>query len=413
MGKNKLFYGWTIVGVSVIGLATGWAAIGVFAFGAFIKPLEMEFGWGRGEISVAQAVINLTGIAMAPVLGILVDRYGIRKILVPSSLMLGLLTASLYFLSSNIWHFYIVWFLVAVLGCAAAPLSYSKVIVNWFDRKRGIALGLGLAGVGLGAALLPPFAQHLISSYGWREAYLGLGALVLLLGFPMLFLFLRNTPQDKGLLPDGDTDSGGKRSTGVLVGFTVKATTRQKPFWLLLAMFLCVGMVVTSIIVHLIPMLVERGIEPTKAANAQGILGLSLIFGRVFAGYLMDRFFAPYVSIVFMLGPAIGIAILASGMSGPIVFLAIVLVGLAIGAEFDVMGYLTSRYSGLVSYGVIFGFLFSAFELGAGIGAVALGYCHDITGEYTLALWIMSGLALLSCVLAALLGPYPELPNSA
>ena len=411
MGSNKLFYGWVIVGVSIVGLATGWAAIGVFSFGAFIKPIELEFGWSRGEISVAQAVINLTGIAIAPVLGILVDRHGIRKVLLPSALMLGLLTASLYFLTASLWHFYAVWFLIAVLGCAAAPLSYSAVIVNWFDRRRGIALGIGLAGVGLGAALIPPFSQAMISNFGWREAYLGLGALVVFIGVPILFLFLRNSPQEMGLLPDGDDASTSSAESRVIAGFSLRETTRQRPFWLMVGMFLCVGMVVTSIIIHLHPMLVERGIDPAKAAKGQAILGLSLIFGRVFAGYLMDRFFAPYVSIAFMMGPAIGIAILASGVSGTPVFIAIVLVGLAIGAEFDVMGYLTSRYSGLLVYGLIFGLLFSAFELGAAIGSVALGFCHDLTGEYTIALWAMSGLALLSCVLAGLLGPYPDLPE--
>ncbi len=411
MSTNKLFYGWKIVGVSIIGLATGWAAIGIFSFGAFIKPLELEFGWQRGEISLALAVINLTGIAMAPILGFLVDKHGVRKILLPSSLMLGLLTASLFFLSSNLWHFYGIWFLVAVLGCAATPLSYSKVIVKWFDRKRGIALGLGLAGVGFGAALMPPFAQALISAYGWRVAYFGLGALVVCIGVPMLFFFLRNSPEQMGLRSDGDPVTNETKTNTLLIGYTVQETIRQKSFWLMIGIFLCIGMVVTSIIVHLIPMLVERGFEPSKAAQGQAFLGLSLIFGRVFAGYLMDRFFAPHVSIAFMIGPAIGVAILASGVSGPIVFLAIILVGMAIGAEFDVMGYLTSRYSGLLSYGLIFGFLFSAFELGAAIGSVAMGYCHDITGEYTIILWIMSGLALFACFLTSMLGAYPELPE--
>jgi MFS family permease len=412
MTSNNFFYGWTIVGVSIVGLATGWAAIGIFSFGAFIKPLELEFGWQRGEISLALAVINLTGIAMAPILGFLVDKHGARKILLPSALMLGLLTASLFFLSSNIWHFYFVWFLVAVLGCATTPLTYSKVIVKWFDRRRGIALGVALAGVGLGAALMPPLAQALISSYGWRVAYLGLSGLIVFVGLPMLFLFMRNTPEEMGLGPDGDVVSEGQRSKNVLLGFTVRETANKKPFWLMLVIFLFIGMVVTSIIIHLIPMLIERGIDPVKAAEGQAVLGLSLIFGRVFAGWLMDRFFAPHVSIVFMLGPAIGISILASGITGPAVYLAIALVGMAIGAEFDVMGYLTSRYSGLLSYGQIFGFLFAAFELGAAIGPVAMGYCFDITGEYTLVLWIMAGLSLLSCALTAMLGPYPELPET-
>lgn len=411
MSANRLFYGWFIVGVSIVGLATGWAAIGVFSFGAFVIPLETEFGWQRGEISLAPAIINLTGIAMAPILGFLVDRHGVRKILLPSALMLGLLTLSLYFLSANIWHFYTIWFLVAVLGCAAAPLSYSKVIANWFDRKRGIALGLGLAGVGLGAALLPPFAQYLISEHGWRVAYLGLGALVIFIGFPMLLIFLRNAPENMGLRPDGDNGSETDSRQSVLRGYSVKEMIRQRSLWLMLAMFLCIGMVVTSIILHLIPLLVERGIEPERAAKGQAFLGLSLIAARVFAGFLMDRFFAPYVSIVFMLGAAAGFVILASGISGPVVLIAIVLVGMSIGAEFDVMGYLTSRYAGLLSYGQIFGFLFAAFELGAAIGSVVMGYCHEFTGEYTIALWIMSALALISCVLASMLGPYPALPE--
>lgn len=411
MNSNKIFYGWTIVGASIVGLATGWAAIGIFSFGAFIKPLEMEFGWTRGEISLALAVINLTGIAMAPVLGFLVDKHGVRKILLPSSLMLGLLTCSLFFLSSNLWHFYLVWFLVAVLGCAATPLSYSKLIVKWFDRKRGIALGIGLAGVGLGAALMPPLAQALISSYGWREAYLGLGGLIVLVGFPILLIFLRNTPEQMGLRPDGDTFAVEEKATNVIPGFTLQETVRSKTFWLMFVIFLCIGTVVTSVIIHLMPLLIERGFTPAKAAQSQAILGLSLIGARVFAGYLMDRFFAPYVSIVFMMGPVIGLCILASGISGAPLYLAIVLMGMAIGAEFDVMGYLTSRYSGLLSYGLIFGFLFAAFELGAAIGSVSMGYCHDITGEYTLVLWIMAGLALFSCVLTAMLGPYPVLPE--
>lgn len=412
MRINKLFYGWRIVGLAVIGLATGWAAIGIFSFGAFFQPLEMEFGWQRGEISLTLAVINLTGIAMAPLLGLFVDKYGVKKILLPSTLMLGLLTASLYWLTGYLWHFYLVWFLVALLGCATSPLSYSKLIVKWFDQQRGIALGIGLAGVGLGAAVMPPLAQALITDYGWRFAYLGLAGLVLLVSLPLLLLFLRNTPEEMGLHPDGVIRTVQNNRKNLVSGFTLRETLRHKHFWLMAVIFMLVGMVVVSIIVHLMPMLIERGISPAEAAKSQAFLGMSLIFGRVFAGFLMDRFFAPNVAIIFLIGPAIGISILASGISGPLVYLAIILVGMAIGAEFDVMGYLTSRYSGLLNYGQTFGFLFAAFEIGAAIGPVLMGYCFDITGEYTLVLWIMAGLAVVSCILTAMLGPYPSLPET-
>ena len=412
MSNKRIFYGWAVVGAAVVGLATGWAAIGVFSFGAFIKPLEAEFGWHRGEVSLGLVAINLTGIFMAPLLGMLVDRHGVRKILLPSCLLLGVLVASLSLLTASLFHFYAVWVLVAVLGCATSPLSYSKIIVRWFDRRRGLALGIGLAGVGLGAALMPPFAQAMITNYGWREAYLGLGGIVLVISLPILVLFLRDTPEELGLHPDGDTaQERAKRDDGSLVGYVLRQATRQRAFWRMATIFFLVGLFITAVIVHLIPMLIERGVSPGKAAAAQSMLGLSLIFGRVFAGYLMDRFFAPYVSVAFLVGPAIGLAMLASGASGADAYIAVVLVGLAIGAEFDVMSFLTSRYFGLRSFGLLFGVFYAALELGAGIGPVLMGYCHDLTGEYTIVLWFMAVVAILAGLLTAILGPYPELPR--
>ncbi len=414
MSKRKFFYGWAIVGCAVIGLASGWAAIGVFSFGAFIKPLEAEFGWQRGEISLGLVAINVTGIIIGPLLGMLVDRHGVRKILLPSCFLLGVLVASLYLLTDSLLHFYTVWFLVALLGCATSPLSYSKVVVRWFDRRRGLALGVGLAGVGVGAALMPPFAQAMITNYGWREAYLALGGVALFISLPVLILFLRDTPEEMGLYTDGDTaEARIERDDGSLVGYVFRDALRQRTFWQMMAIFFMVGLFITSVIVHLIPMMIERGFSPGKAAVAQSFLGLSLIFGRVFAGYLMDRFFAPYVSVVFLIGPAVGLAMLASGASGPSAYVAVVLVGLAIGAEFDVMSFLNSRYLGLRSFGLFFGLLYGALELGAAIGPVLMGYCHDLTGEYTIVLWMMAGVAVGAGLLTSVLGPYPELPREA
>jgi MFS family permease len=412
MARTRFFYGWKVVGCSVIGLACGWAAIGVFSFGAFIKPLEAEFGWQRGEISLALLALNLTGIVMSPLLGIVVDRHGVRKILLPSCLMLGVLVSSLYLLTNSLFHFYSVWFLVAVLGCATAPLSYSNVIVRWFDRRRGLALGIALAGVGLGAALIPPLAQAVITNYGWREAYLAIGGVVLLISLPLIIVFLRDSPEQMGLHPDGDTaEAHAARDDGSLLGYVLHEALRMRSFWLMVAIFFLVGLFITSVIVHLIPLLIERGVSPGKAATAQSLLGLSLIFGRVFAGHLMDRFFAPFVSVVFLIGPAFGLAILAAGASGTGAYVAVVLCGLAIGAEFDVMSYLTSRYFGLRSFGLLFGFFYAALLLGSAIGPVLMGYNHDLTGEYNIVLWWMSGAAAVAVVLTAILGPYPELPR--
>lgn len=406
---KAMTYGWVIVGVTVIGLATGWAAIGIFGFGAFVGPLQSEFGWQRGELSFAQVVINLTGTLVAPVLGLLVDRYGVKRVLAPSTFALGILVASLYLLTDNIWHFYTVWFLVALLGCAASPLCYSRVIVNWFDDRRGIALGIGLSGVGLGAALMPVVAQALISGFGWRVAYLSLGLVLVGITTPLILILLRDAPVDVSREPL--QGSGGDIGSKLTSGFTVRQAFAQRSVWFIAIIFMFTSMAVTAVVVHLIPMLVSRGFTPENAAKLQGLLGVSLIFGRIFVGYLVDRFFAPRIAMIFLFGPVLGTCILASGMSGPAVYIAVTLVGLAIGAEFDLLGYLTSRYVGIFSYGTIFGFLFAAFQTGSAAGAVIMGYCHDFTGDYTLALWLMGFVALISCVLTAQLGPYPELPQ--
>ena len=284
-----------------------------------------------------------------------------------------------------------------------------STVVEWFDRRRGLALGFGLAGVGLGAAFMPAISHALITKFGWETGYLGLGAIVLLVSFPALYIFLRNTPQEMNLNSDGDPDSAA--GPGPVKGFNVQQTVRLRTFWLMVFMFTLVGMTATAVIIHLTPLLIDRGLSSDDAAATQVIMGLSLIFGRVFAGFLMDRFFAPYVSIAFLLGPVVGLALLASGAGGGAATAAAILVGLAIGAEFDVLSYFVSRYFGLLSFGLIFGLLFAAFELGAGLGPAILGLCYDRTGEYTLALWGMCGGAALACILTAMLGAYPELPE--
>ena len=409
----KFFYGWFVVGGTVVGLASGWSAL-FFTFGAFIQPLEEAFGWQRAQISVGFSIVSLTAVVISPLLGMLVDKYGVRRVLLPSAAMLGLVIASGYSLTANLWHFYLIWFGVAILGAGTSPLTYSRLIVKWFDRRRGLALGLGLAGVGIGSAILPQLVQSVTSVYGWREAYLGLGAIVLLFSLPILFRWVRDDPHELGLEPDGHFSQGGSSEAlrEIVFGYTARQAARQPAFWLMIGLFAMIGLMTAAIIAHLIPLMIDRGASPAQAATAQSLLGISLIFGRVLAGYLMDRFFAPRVAVLFLLGPLLGLALLATGAAGLPVFVASILIGLATGAEFDVMSYLTSRFFGLRSFGQLYGYFFSVFQLGAAFGPLLMGYAFDHTGEYGSALWILVGATVLACVFAGSIGPYPELPEN-
>ncbi|MFL2546986.1 MAG: MFS transporter [Candidatus Rariloculaceae bacterium] len=412
--KRIVYFGWFVVGASVVGLATGWSAL-FFTFGAFIQPLSDTFGWQRAEISVGFSIVSLTAVFVSPLLGVLVDRNGVRRVLLPSAAMLGVVISSSYWLSANIWHFYLIWLGVAVLGAGTSPLSYSRLIVKWFDRRRGLALGIGLAGVGIGSAILPQVVQAVTSAYGWREAYLALGAIVLLISLPILYIWVRDDPRDLNLAPDGNdiltVTEEGTTSTTVVAGFTAREAARQPAFWLMIGLFAMVGLTTAAIIAHLIPLMIDRGASLAQAATAQSMLGISLIFGRVVAGYLMDRFFAPRVALAFLLGPLAGLALLANGASGVPAITASILVGLATGAEFDVMSYLTSRYFGLRSFGQLYGYFFSVFQLGAAFGPLLMGFSFDANGTYTAALWILVGATFLACVFAATIGPYPNLPE--
>ena len=406
-----IFYGWWIVVAAIIGLALGYSVIAVMSFGTFIKPLEASYGWSRGEISLGLTIIGITAIVIFPYAGALVDKYGVRKVLLPSTVLFGLVIGSMYFLTDSLWHLYGMCVLLPILGAGTAPMTYSRLIVAWFNRKRGLALGIGLAGVGLGTTLVPIIASWFIEHYSWREAYLALGALIILLAWPVANFVLRESPREMGLYPDGtdratDTDS----HPDTHVGFTAKEALKQKSFWLMAASFVIAGLCTSTILAHLIPMMMDRGLTLQQAAGTLAYLGIALMIGRLVAGYLMDKFFAPYVVIGFLIGPVIGLAIFAMGATGTVAALCAALIGMAIGAEFDVMAYFTSRYFGPRSFGQIYGYNYSAFKVGSSIGPLIMGLSYDMLGRYDEVLWALSATCIIGCVCVGLLGAYPQLP---
>ena len=410
--RPAIFYGWWNVAASFVGLSLSYAMFTVFSFGVFVSPLQAEFGWARGPMSLALTIANLSVVAASPLLGALVDRIGARRVMVVSIALLGLCVASMSELSGDIRHYYLMHFLIPFLGAGTLPLAYSRIIVAWFEKRRGLALGISLAGFGVGAALVPVAGQWLIGLVGWREAYLVFGALVLLVSLPLAAFVLREKPSAMGLLPDGEATPQNEPARATAqpeIGFSLAQALRTRPFWFLVVSLVLIGVGITSVLAHLVPMLIGRGVEPARAAFAMSLLGLGLIFGRVLSGWLMDRFFAPYVAAGFQLGMICGLVILALDFSGPLAFLAGISVGLATGAEISEISYLVSRYFGLKAFGLINGIMFAAFQLGSAAGAYVMGAYYDQAGNYIGALWVVSGLAVISTLLIVLLGPYPNL----
>jgi sugar phosphate permease len=406
--EGKIFYGWWIVVVSGIGLFMGYGAIISFSFGVFSNPLGQEFHWSRTEISLAYSLSLIVYCLATPLLGRLIDRIGARKIILPSVLIFGLCLISFQMLSGNLWHFYAIYLVMGLVGGGNSLVPYSGVISHWFDKRRGLALGLAAIGVGLSTFLIPSLAHTLISATGWRGAYTILGLMVTLVTIPVVGFFLVDKPQLMGLLPDGEIVPHQELKTppGELEGLTSFAALRTRTFWLLFFAFLLIGISVVGCLIHLVPMLTDRGVSARTAAFATSVLGGAVILGRVVSGYLLDRLFASYVATVFFIGAGIGILILWSGAAGVWAFVGAFLIGMGMGAENDIIAYVVSRYFGLRAYSEIYGYVLISFAMGGIIGPLMMGIGFDRTGSYRVILGVFLVATLLGAVLMTRLGPY-------
>jgi MFS family permease len=404
---RKIFYGWWVVLTAGIGLLFGYAPIFVFSFGVFVRSFVEEFHANRTQISLAFTLASLMVSVGSPVAGRLVDRFGARRVLLPSIGILGSLLISFKFVSTSVWQLYALFLSLGFFGSVTNPVAYCKVVSEWFDRRRGLALGLTMLGLGLGAVVMPPIAQRLITWVGWRSSYELLGVVVLVTSIPVVGLFLKDSPAEMGLLPDGGTNPRAQSSESMVdEGVPGGAARTSSAFWLIACAFSLAGGAAQACVIHLVSMLTDRGISAGNAALASSALGVAFIFGRVVAGYLVDRFFGPYVSVSFFVGMACGLALLWVGSRGAGAFLGASLVGLGMGGEGDLMPYMTSRYFGLRSFGEIYGSIFAVFTLAGAVAPLLMAIGFDRTGSYRTPLSFFLLATLISIVLMTRLGPY-------
>jgi MFS family permease len=402
--RPRIFYGWWVVSTAALGLLLGTAPLVVFSFPVFLRALSQEFHYGRGSISLAFFFHNVMSALSLPFAGRLVDRYGARKVILPYTTIFALILLSSKVLSGKMWQLYVFYMALGLVGCAAAPMPYSDVVSHWFDRHRGLALGLMMFGLGLGAMIMPSVAQRLIVLFGWREAYAVFGWLVLIISVPVVGAFLREKPEQMNLLPDGARAPAGTPS--VNQGLSWREAWQTRTFWLMLCAFFLVSASVQGCMIHMAAILADRGSTGQAAALASSLVGGALMVGRVGSGYLLDRFFGPKVAGFFFGGAALGIGILWASSTREIAFVAAFLVGLGLGAEADIMAFLTSRYFGLRCFGEIYGYIWAAFALAGALGAYLMGVGFDARGSYTLTLGFFFVATAVAVVLMTRLGPY-------
>lgn len=392
--------GWRLVLASALGVGFGSIGFATYAIGAFIDPLGKEFGWARAEVQGAIAFgVGLGGIA-APIVGMLIDRYGGRKIAI-----LGLLGVALGYLmastsGADIWYFYLAYAAVALLGAGSGPVSWTRAVAGQFHRRRGLALALTLSGTGISAIFVPPYAVFVVENYGWRAGYIALTFLPLVaLPFVLLYFFPRRP---------GAVDAAAGEKVVEAAGLTLREAVLSYRFWLLLLSILAMYLGITGIVPNLIPALTDSGFTPAAAASVQSAYGISLIVARLGIGWLLDRFWGPGVAAIVLTSPVIACLILMNGPSYVAAVVASALVGAAAGAELDLLAFFTARYFGIRNYGRIYGFLYTGVAFGAGFGPVSFAYLSDVTHSFAasfqaaLILFAFGGVSIL------FLGRYPR-----
>jgi predicted MFS family arabinose efflux permease len=360
-----------------VGACAGLTGLAFYTFGLFVKPLSTAFGWTRGEITLGMSFITLGTVVCAPVVGWMIDKWGVRRVAAPSLLGAALAFMLMSRIGPDIWTFYAGCLGIAVLGCATAPVSWTRAVSQRFTKARGLALGLTLLGSATAGVVGVPAVQWLITHYGWGAGYLGIAGFSALVAFPAVVLLLGRRP--KGV------DTVLPLATS---GLTLAQALKTGAFWTLAIAVLLLITAQSGTIIHLVPLLTDRGLSATEAAGIAGLLGLAVFVSRVGVGALLDRFPPSLVAGLTLIAPVAAAAILAvCGTDRGALIVAVLLLGLAAGAEIDFLSYFAARHFGLRAYGQIYGCLFAMFSLGNGLGAPIMGAIYDQTGVYQPALW--------------------------
>lgn len=385
--KPRIFYGYWMIAISVLCLGI-FSGCGVGSFSIFVNSLQSEFGWGRGEIMLAFTIFFLlTGLA-APLVGGIVDRYGVRGVIAVGSLITGLGFASLYVLQT-LWHFYLAYFFVGAGTAAYGQVPASAMVANWFVKKRGTAIGIMGTGIGLGIFVVAPLVgSFIIPVFGWRAAYLALGLIAWTL-IPLAIFVVRTKPADMGLYPDDVTspeEVAEINASGITKkGLNLKAALSTMAFWLVSVTFFISAFSSLGVNQTLVPYLQDAGFPVALAAGAMTILGLGSAIGKFFFGWLCDRIKAKHacaLSFVLLSAGTIMLMMIKSTTPLPIIWLDALILGLGAGGWLPTMSMLVSRNFGLVYYGAIFGMVSLFQAVGGSVGPLFSGFMFDTMNQY-------------------------------
>ena len=402
-------FGWPVIFASAIGIGLGMSPLPFYTIGVFAAPYMDQFGWTTGQIFSCFLIFTFTALVMSPIVGQLTDKFGARRVALTSVFLFSLTMMSFSLQNGSLTVYYAIWFLLAVTGAGTLPITWTRAVNSWFFKKRGLALGFALIGTGLFGVASKHYAFWLIENFGWRLAYVGVGLLPLVIAFPIGWLLLRDASDPKVAHKVEQMQREQITPKVKFGGLSLLEACKDWRFWLLAYAFVPISFAVGGPIPNMETIMGSKGFTPQEGVTLAGIIGYAVVVGRVAGGYIIDHFWAPAVAAIILSLPAIATFMLAQpDYSFWYAAVAIFILGMAAGVEYDLMAYLVSRYFGMLHYAAIYGALYGFFALGAGVGPAVFGETFDRLGSYDPILLVSSALFLAGAIPLLLLGKYRD-----
>ncbi len=409
--KPRIFYGWWIVG-GCFSLQMLVGSLMIHSFTAYFPLLQSQFGWSRSVLSGAFALSRAESGLLGPLQGWLIDKFGPRVMVRGGMLLFGL-GFIMFSRLDSVLDYYVAFLLMALGSSVGGFLTVATTVVNWFERRRGVAMGIAMSGFGIGGLLVPAIAWSL-TELGWRQTAFVSGVVIIVLGIPIGQLF-RQRPEQYGYLPDGATpDTAGEsealdRNTPAadqVDGFTAGEAMRTPAFWLLSLGHSLALLTVGAVSLHLVPHIMESvGLSITAASGAVAVMTVFNIVGQIGGGFLGDRFSKRMLAALAMLVHSVAMLTLAFASSVPMVYAFAVMHGTAWGVRGPMMTTIRADYFGRAAFATIMGFSSLVVMIGMTTGPLFAGFMADVFDGYRVPFVVIAALTGIGSLFFAIAAP--------
>jgi predicted MFS family arabinose efflux permease len=391
--------GWTLVLACFVGFS--FFSVPTASMGVFIEPISREFGWGRTLVAASTTMSAVVTALLSPVFGMLIDRYGARRLGLPGLVATAFAIAAISLANGSAIQWLLLWAFYALISISVKTTVWTAPVSGVFSAGRGVALALVLSGTAAAQAISPPLCNWLIEHYGWRQAYVwvgfGWGSVALLLSW----LFLYDVHDRERLTPQAGktTQAVGPRGAD-LPGLSIAEAWRSRALWSIAVSTFLMMMLSIGLQIHQVPILTGAGVSRANAAWLASLFGIAGIAGKLVTGALLDRYRPNWIGGLTLAVNGLAFALLLYGVHVPVLIVAaIVINGYSAGTKLQICTYLTSCYGGLRHLATIFGAMYSLVALGSGLGPMVAGLVYDLSGSY--AAFLLAGTA--GCVFCGFL----------